>query len=232
MSYETVFHDTNYLSQGPPAFLWVYPNRYADLSNAEDVADALENAYVTLLTEGRISELKISIYDGYTQLDESEAIDYRDALGDYRNQEDLDDPGSHIVVTRDIDFAEAEHAGAGDTLYVTDKDAAIGTDTTEDEYLAGAVHETLHNGIRWDIDEIKDLTNYPERDTGHHLHEHDLGSLIDGELTPMATYHRDTDSVGNHVGDCSDEGWDWSWTTQLTECTKEAVTITADAEWF
>jgi len=154
--------------------------------------------------------------------------------------------GVHLLVhghsgTRcSIENAGAEgHDSGGSTAFNTSVAAwtPIGCSSYKLE-RASAIQETLHCYINYDLPGVYDLVNATtDSEKSDHLREHALGKVKDRDaynVTPLLAYHEYNDSSGEsrhyrRVGECQGTGrTPYRFTTGLTDCTKEAVKLTAD----
>ena len=97
----------------------------------------------------------------------------------------------------------------------------MGTGYGAEEYFKnGAIHEALHSFISQRLSSVSDMIEDEE---------HDLGQIYsDGSTSPMCTSYEDKHSTH---GNCSTGNWfAQAYSEQLTWCTKNAVTYTADDE--
>ncbi|MFB6197924.1 MAG: hypothetical protein ABEI52_06605 [Halobacteriaceae archaeon] len=205
-----------------PLYIYSYPNTngvYGDEANA--VYNGVGHALDQLYDMGAIDFYEIQEYDTPLYLNDPDEGTYWDNLniwlGD-RNKWDY--KGVHVGISDRVTGGLA-HGGDshGNTAFSVGKSAVVGTEEyVKEHYKNTGVQETLHPAINNSLPRVDDMIVEDD---------HDLGSVdCSSNTTPMATGYGEAVSQGSCTA-CSNS---YFWTTYLTDCTKDVVSITARDE--
>lgn len=241
---------TNIVAKGDPVVggrnldLLVYPNEQRDRDPAENnVISALENSMDQLLNENSFDYYEINLYMSETDVNHIEGEDdgstYFNNFATWVDNNFGGRKGVHLGVTSSTNFANAQFVGKGETAWVANTVAFVGTaggydvgDDDVERYKNLSVQEPLHNMISSEYNFVSDMT---EGD------EHDLGMITGaGSSTPMLTFYErdDTHPLFSHdrsgKGDCQQDSefviWAGTHTRTVTTCTEDAVSHSSNNE--
>lgn len=179
------------------------------------------HAFNQIYDIGGIDFYEIQEYDTPLNLNAPDKDTYADNLHNWLGENgQYDYRGVHLGISDAFTGGKA-HGGQshGNTAFNIGRRAVVGTSAFVKEYYKNVgVQETLHPLINSTLSNINSMTDGDE---------HNLGSVTCSyDTTPMATGYQYAHQNGSCTA-CTDS---FGWATYLTDCTKDAVTITARDE--
>lgn len=205
-------------------FVYLYPNKSGDDNECENaLANALQYMGEQLLDWGAITYYSIRINYDHPNLSASDRGELLSKFKSWCKNNGYDlYKGAHLNISGQIYNGKSRGGDYdGNSSFARWNPAVMGTGYGVKELLKnGVIHETLHSFIS---DRITGVENKID-DT-----EHDLGKVFyPGETTPMSTAYEN--KHGPH-GSCSNDApFGQLYVTDLTHCTKDSVTLTADRD--
>lgn len=229
------------------AYIFLYPNTQRVenywIDKGDDIPTAIDGAFSQLLNDGAITYYELKRADmssmDYPDLDFTDTDDLRNKFDPYlkkgykngtgRNLKDH--IGIHMLVHYggcNLNTAGGEHADdCGDpSAFERGVMAFTGSACSAFSGLRknSAIQEPVHGFINYDK-AVKGTSLVPDGDGPYD--EHRLGEVIDGEVTPMLTYHHNESSLYGE-GKCDGDGTTKDgYRQRLTPCTEDAVERTA-----
>jgi hypothetical protein len=209
--------------------IWQYPNTSDEDNECENGSrSALEDACEQLLNAWSIDGYTIYINYDYPNVDTSGRDAAHSSFQSYL--EGKNPPvGVHLLVSGDFQDGESQGGdGTGNTSFSTWNTAVAGIQYYPKElWMNGVIHESLHSAIDNELSNVNEMGEHG----AHGNTEHDFGKVIDygdgQDISPMATAYLEEHS--GH-GDCARYVERTGYTTELTSCTKSAVSYTANNE--
>lgn len=245
-TYTELVSDGSYTYGEDKLFVRLYPytsnEESAIDSKSDTIPSGLKDACSQLLNAGSIDYYEINKFEpcngtypkdaGVDNVGEFEwYLENRDAYKNGCGENLRDYIGSHTLVW-DKDECSTNTANASGDVQCGKQgfNAGVGAVTptsgcTDNQIQASAVQESLHNFINWDDQDVRCEVDC-SLTADEYNYEHALGEVnSDNYVTPMLTYH--VSEVRNY-GKCSYDGYNFGYTTNLTDCTKNAVYITGN----
>lgn len=211
--------------------IWQYPNT----SSAEDecengVLTALEDMCDQLVNFWSIDGYAINMATDYPYADTSDPDTAHSTFEDYLDGRNPP-VGVHLLVATDLTGGEADAGnGTGNTSFSTWRTGVMGTkDRPQEWWQNGMIQESLHPTIDSNLSNVYEMGDHgPNSNNGNT--EHDFGKVFDeiGQpLSPMATGYLE-EHAGH--GTCARYAERMGFTRTMTDCTKQAVSYTANNE--
>lgn len=212
--------------------IWQYPNTSDEDDECENESRmALEDTCEQLLNAWSIDGYTIYINYDHPNVDTS-GVDA--AHNSFQNYLGGKNPpvGSHLLISKDFQNGESQDGnGTGNTSFSTWNTAVVGIQYYPVAlWMNGVIHESLHSAIDSTLSNVHEMgTHGPDSTNGNT--EHDFGKVFDygdgQDISPMTTGYLEEHS--GH-GDCARYVERTGYSTELTSCTKSAVSYTANNE--
>lgn len=211
----------NPITADQPLSWYIYPDSNSEENLCESpIRTALTHALDQLYDYSAIDYYDLNINYDHPNVSYSSRGDYLTKFNNWLDSKGYSSyAGTHLAVENGFYGGKADN-GTGVSSFNSGRAAVAGVSLYVYPYIKNTViHEALHPTIDEDLFDVWAMLSDGD--------DHDLGKVYgDGSISPIATSY--DDSHARH-GECTSNAvYLETYKTELTDCTKEAVKVTAN----